>query len=108
MSNEIMELIGKLLGAAAVIILAYIAPAVKNWLAERLSAEQLAKLELTICSFVRAAEQLYKTEDPDGTIRKAYVVSELRQLGILCTEQVNAMIEAAVFNLPRKETGGAE
>lgn len=72
-------------------------------ISKRLKAEieegEANEFEELLYMFVRAAEQMFKKDDPTGDKRKAYVVERLCELGVKITEEVNALIEAAVFDL---------
>lgn len=91
-SNEILEIIGKLLGAAAVALGTYLAKQVKEYLDER-------KLGMLIEGFVKGAEQTLYKDDPDGSTRKKYVCDALEALGYAITEKVAAQIEGAVWEV---------
>jgi len=99
MSDIILSVIGRLLGAAAVIVAAYLTPKVKLWLECKAGTEATNGIILMVRELVKAADQLYKTEDPTGEIRNAYVKEQLKALGIEITNEVDAHIEAAVFDL---------
>lgn len=99
MDNTIFELIGKILAAFVVGIVAYLAPRVKSWLdahVEKVTSERIMSF---VQSFVQAADQLFKENDPTGEKRHAYVVEQLEALGITVTEAVLAMIEGAVWEV---------
>lgn len=72
-------------------------------ISKRLKAEiesgDADEFEKMLYKFVKAAEQMFKKDDPTGEKRKAYVVERLCELGIKITEEINALIEAAVFDL---------
>ena len=65
------------------------------------------KLRDTILTFVEAADQMLKEQDPTGEARKQYVVDSLNSMDIEVDEYVNALIEQAVLGLwyyqPNKE-----
>lgn len=71
-------------------------------------AEQATELDKLIYQFVAAAEQTLKEVDPNGTLRKKYVVDLLEELGIKVSQEINARIEAAVYglNLEQDEIAG--
>jgi len=95
--TDLPDMIGKLLGAVVVGVIAYLTPKVRAWLSEMLGSQKTEKLQDTVMTMVEAAEQLYKTEN--GAVRKAYVVEQLSALNIAITGEVNAMIEACVWKL---------
>lgn len=89
----------------AVILTGYILPKLRAYLSAKLSAEEWAALVKLITALVEAAEQTLKDEDPSGKHRKAYVVSELKELGYDITDQIDAMIEAAVYGINEGQHG---
>lgn len=100
--NSVVEVIGKIIAAGFLSLCAYLAPKLKEWLTIKLGKTNLEYLERLVSNFVIAAEQLYKAEDPDGFKRKDYVYNELKKLGICINDQLEAMIEAAVYGLPHE------
>lgn len=98
MSN-IYEIIGNLLAAFVVGLLAYLAPKAKAWLEARIDKTTYDKLMMLVTSFARAAEQLYHDTDPEGEKRKQFVLTQLRRLDVEITEAVINMIEGAVWEI---------
>lgn len=101
MTEEILNIVGKLLAALVVGILTYFAPKINTLL-------ETWKIKGLVSSFVEAADQMFKAEDPDGSIRNNYVKEQLQALGVIITEQINAYIESEVYKLkhePKKEVG---
>ena len=96
---EILEIIARILGALLACGVIYFIPKINTYLNEKLGEEKAAKLKRLVIELVRAAEQLYKEEDPDGTIRKKYVEEQLKALGYEITEYINGLIESEVFVL---------
>ena len=68
MSN-IYEIIGKLLAAVSVGLLAYLTPKVKNWLYANTKKSAQDQIQQLVRAFARAAEQLYHDTDPSGEAR---------------------------------------
>jgi hypothetical protein len=99
MKTEYIEIIGKILGWAIVVIITYLTPKVNAWLVEKVGAEKAEKLRKLIEELVAAAEQMFKEDDPTGEIRKKYVEQQVEALGYQITEDVNAMIESMVWRL---------
>ena len=91
----IADLIGTLVGAAALII----APKVNSWILAKIGSEKKKELEIIVGKFVEAAEKTLKEGDKDGSARNTYVKEHLVELGYDITEEVNAYIESAVLNL---------
>ena len=96
---SIYEIIGNLLAAFVVGLLAYFAPKVKAWLEARTSKDTQERVQQMIRAFARAAEQLYHDQDPQGTMRQKFVREQLNMLGIEITEAVINMIEGAVWEI---------
>lgn len=94
--DEIIAIVGKLLAAAIVALFAYLTPKIKSWLEAKIGSEGTVKVILLIENFVTAADQLYKTDDPTGVIRKKYVEDQLKELGYTVTDEINSFIESAV------------
>lgn len=69
----------------------------KALLETKLTAEEKAILDKAIGEFTAAAEQMFKNEDDDGSIRLSYVQQMLIEAGYDLTDEVRAMIEAHVF-----------
>lgn len=97
--NNLYEIIGKLLAAFVVGLLAYLTPKVKAWLEANADASTNENIRRLVQSFARAAEQLYHDQDPAGTQRKQFVQDQLRALGVEVTEAVINMIEGAVWEI---------
>ena len=71
--------------------------AVLPWVKERVGAERLNKIWRWVCWAVQAAEQLFGAGK--GVEKKQYVTELLVDLGLDITDDVDAMIEAAVREL---------
>jgi hypothetical protein len=88
--TQVIPLLIEIIAAAIVI------PVTKNtlvpWLKEKHLYTQVQR-------FVRAAEKLGATGAIDKATKKAYVVSLLQKNGVTVTDDVDAMIEAAVEEL---------
>lgn len=97
--GNLSEIIGNLLAAFVVGLLAYLTPKVKAWLEARTGKTTYDQLMMLVTAFARAAEQLYHNQDPAGTMRKKFVQEQLNLLGIALTESVINMIEGAVWEI---------
>lgn len=82
-----------------VLLAGFVLPKLRAYLSAKLSAEEYAALVKLITALVEAAEQTLKDDDPTGQLRKSYVVNQLTALNYEMTEQINAMIEAAVYGI---------
>ena len=96
---NIYEIIGKLLAAFFVGLLAYLTPKVKEWLEARTGKDHYDQLLQLVRAFARAAEQLYHDADPSGEARNRFVREQLTALGVEITESVINMIEGAVWEI---------
>lgn len=67
------------------------------WYKGKLTDAQVARIWEWVCIAVQAAEQLFGPKT--GQQKKQYVVDFLTDLGIVVTDKVDAMIEAAVGEL---------
>lgn len=107
--TTVIEAVLALIGA---LITAFLIP----WIKSKTSAEKLEQIELWVTVAVEAAEQIY-TGSGKGAQKKAYVLEFLNSKGFdLDWEEIDMMIESAVFNLPayfavaeaEGDSGGAE
>lgn len=96
---SIYEIIGKLLAAFVVGLFTCLVPKLRTWLETRTEKDFTDRIMQIVTSFSRAAEQLFKEQDPDGTKRNQYVREQLESLGIEITESVINMIESAVWEI---------
>jgi len=97
--NNIYEIIGKLLAALVVGLLAYLTPKAKEWLEARTGKDHYDQLMQLVRAFAQAAEQLFHDTDPSGVARNRFVQEQLTALGIEVTEAVINMIEGAVWEI---------
>lgn len=95
----IIDLLGKIIAAAFVSIIFIALKELKSFILAKKEEIEDEKLRALIESFVEAAEQMLKEDDPDGAIRKQYVEENLKLLGYEINEQINAYIEAYVFDI---------
>lgn len=102
MLNEIVTLLVKFVAFLLAGFILALIPKVKEWLDGKISQIDNETLALIVKSFVEAAEQMYKAEDPTGIKRKAYVEKNLTELGVKITEEINALIEQAVYQVNNK------
>lgn len=82
-----------------VILAGFVLPKLRAYLSAKLSAEEYAALVKLITALVEAAEQTLKDDDPTGKLRKNYVVNQLKTLNYEITEEVDALIESAVYGI---------
>ncbi len=97
--TNLYEIIGSLLAAFVVGLLAYLAPKAKAWLLANRDAAMQKRIQMLVQSFAKAAEQLYHDQDPADTQRKQFVQDQLRALGVAVTETAVNMIEGTVWKI---------
>lgn len=101
--EEIINIIIKLIAIIIVIGMGCIVKNLTNKYTEYMNTEQDEKkkehLRLFIAELVRAAEQMYKKDDPNGSERFEYVCEMLIDAGYRISTEVNAMIESEVFKI---------
>lgn len=97
--EEILDIIIKLVAALLALGAGWLGKYLVSWLKTKLNDRQIEKLDLFIGELVAAAEQMYKTEDPDGSIRLNYVQDMLMKAGYELTDAVRALIESKVFSI---------
>jgi len=97
--EHIFEIIGSLLGALFVALLWALVPRAREWLAANTDSTSEAWVLALVSAFVRAAEQLYRQDDPTGVKRNQYVREQLQLLGLEITDAVIGMIEGAVWEV---------
>lgn len=95
----IIELIGKIVGAAIVALLFFALKKLKEYIEIQKQSIENKDLLLLIESLVEAAEQMFKLNDPTGEKRKTYVEEQLVALGYEINKKLDAYIEAAVFEI---------
>lgn len=105
--EEFIDIVIKIAATLLAFGLGLLLKQVGSWVKSNLSEKENAMLNAFIAELVAAAEQMYKKEDPDGSIRLDYVESMLVQAGHDITDVVAALIESKVFeiNLAEKEVG---
>ena len=106
--ETIMDIIVRIAATLLAFGAGYLGKLLIGWLKGKLNEQQAEKLDLFVGELCAAAEQMYKIDDPDGTIRLRYVESMLVQAGYEINDAVRAMIESKVFtiNLATKGGGG--
>ena len=97
--NNIYEIIGKLLAAVFVALLAYLTPRAKAWFEANAGKSAQEKLEQLVTAFARAAEQMFHDVDPTGEKRNQFVKQQLEATGVEITSAVINMIESAVWEI---------
>lgn len=97
--DEIIDIVIKVVATLLALGLGWVGKYLVNWLKSKLSEKNAEKLDLFVAELVAAAEQMYKKDDPDGTVRLLYVEKMLAQAGYEITDAVRALIESKVFNI---------
>lgn len=97
--ENILMIVVRVAAALLVGALVWLVYKLKEFVNSKIKDIEDSKLRDLVETFVNAAEQLLKDEDPTGEKRKEYVVNQLHLLEIEVTGLVNAMIEEEVFRL---------
>lgn len=105
--EEIINIVIKIAATLLAFGAAWLGRYLVAWLKTNLDDKQDAILDQFIADLVAAAEQMYKKDDPDGSIRFDYVRTMLVEAGYDITEAIQAMIESKVFSI-NLATKGAE
>lgn len=107
-SGDIMSLVVKVIFAVAGLFCVWALTRLSANLKIQAESAQATELDKLIYHLVAAAEQTLKEVDPNGTLRKKYVVDLLEELGFKVSQEINARIEAAVYdlNLEQNEIAG--
>lgn len=91
--------------AAALLLLALLLtlwPKFRALLDVKLDEAAAAELDKLIDELTRAAEQMLKQDDPDGSKRLQYVQGMLIEAGYDLTDAIRAKIESRVFGINEK------
>ena len=97
--DELLNVVIKVVATLLAFGIAWIGKYLLNLLKGKLNEQNAAKLDLFVAELVAAAEQMYKKDDPDGTVRLGYVQDMLIQAGYEITGAVMALIESKVFSI---------
>lgn len=99
--NNILDTIFTIAGALLAIVFVVLAPKLRAWISESMGEAEAERLTELVNVLVHSAQQTLW--DKSGTERKAYVLEQLTKLGYEFTDYINALIEAAVFNMKKAE-----
>ncbi len=97
--EEIIDIIIKIAATLLVAGAAWLGRYLVSFLKTDLDEKKTVMLDQFIADLVAAAEQMYKKDDPDGSIRLGYVQEMLVEAGYDITEAIQAMIESKVFSI---------
>lgn len=97
--EEIIDIIIKVVATLLALGLGWLGKYLISWLKTVLDAKSAEKLDLFIAELVAAAEQMYKQNDPDGSVRLGYVQDMLIDAGYEVTDAIKALIESKVFSI---------
>jgi hypothetical protein len=105
--EELIDIVIKIVATLLALGLGWLVKRLSAWIKTKLDEKEVEMLERFVSELVAAAEQMFKAEDPDGSVRLHYVESMLVQAGYDVTAAVTALIESKVFdiNLAKKEVG---
>ncbi len=104
--ETIMDIIIRIAATLLAFGVGYVGKLLVGWLKGKLTEQQSEKLDLFVAELCMAAEQMFKENDPDGTIRRRYVEGMLVQAGYEITDAIRAMIESKVFTINLATKGG--
>lgn len=90
--DEILNIIIKLVAALLAFGVGWLVKYLISLLRSKLDENGAEKLDLFIAELVAAAEQLYKQQDPDGTVRLRYVQDMLIEAGYEMTDAIRISI----------------
>lgn len=97
----LLKLAASLLGLALGYLAKLAVPYLKTFFADSKRAELIKRL-------VEAAEQMYHDDDPDGTVRRSYVMDMLTEAGYQLTDAIRAEIEARVLEINLAKKGAKQ
>ena len=97
--EDILDIIIKVVAALLALGAGWLGRYLLTWLKTKLNDKQAEKLDLFVAELVSAAEQMYKKDDPDGTVRLNYVQQMLVEAGYEITDAIKALIESKVFSI---------
>jgi hypothetical protein len=100
--NIIIKIAAVLLSAGA----AYLGKLLISWIKSKMNDMQAQQFDLLVSELVAAAEQMYKADDADGTVRYGYVIDRLEDLGYAITRELRDLIESKVFEINVLTRGG--
>lgn len=106
MKIDITQIVVALIGLLSAIITGFLVPWIKSKIGlnnDKLSENQAALLKMAIETAVRAAEQLYYSDE--GQKKKAYVLGLLANQGFdVNSAALDAAVESAVYEIHRELT----
>ena len=97
--EEIMNVFIKVAATLLAFGAAWLGKYLLNWLKSNVDEKAAEQLDFFVAELVAAAEQMYKKDDPDGSIRLNYVQEMLVDAGYDITDAVQALIESKVFEI---------
>lgn len=103
--EEIMDIVIRAAGTLAAGAVVWVCRKIYAYFAQKMKASDMEKLEKFVDTLVTGADQMFKAEDPDGSVRLAYVQGELISAGYDLTEAVRALIESKVFKVNLAQKG---
>ena len=103
--DEILNVVIKVVATLLAFGIAWLGKYLLNLLKGKLNDQNAAQLDLFVAELVAAAEQMYKKDDPDGTVRLNYVLDMLIDAGYEITEALLAVIESKVYGINQAQGG---
>lgn len=97
--DQLMSTLMQLLAAVLAILGGWFIHWLKGYLTTKHGAAKSALADSLISQFCEAAEQQFKTDDPTGEKRYAYVAGLLQQAGYEMSDILRAKLEAKVSRI---------
>ena len=97
--EAIMSKIIELAAVAVLLITIALGLKAREYIKSKLDEAAAEKLDKFIDDLVNAAEQMFKADDEDGTIRLDYVQGMLIEAGYELDDAIRAKIESRVFRI---------
>lgn len=95
----ILESLGHIFGIIAALSVLVIFNKAGEYFTSRTSRTQQKLIAHFIDAFVKSADQLYHDADENGSIRMEYVRDHLEAIGININNEIESLVEAAVWNV---------
>ena len=97
--EAIIDILIKIAATLLTFMAAWLGKYLVDWLKSNLDEKAAAQLDLFVAEVVAAAEQMYKKDDPNGSIRLGYVQKMLIEAGYDLTDEIQAVIESKVYEI---------
>lgn len=95
----VLENLGNIAGIFISICVIALFTKVNNYIVNHTTKAQQELIAGFINAFVKSADQLYHGRDSTGNVRNLYVRERLETMGITITDEIESLIEAAVWDV---------